>query len=81
MTRNLVDSPGTAASPAKNAPAVPGLPNQSADISERNPMLRTISERVCALLRAIRLHVTGDAVTYTPHELNALIDRAGGGER
>lgn len=79
MTVRLVAAPGTAAPSAKNAPAVPGLPNLSADLSERNPMLRTTIERVTAAARAVWLHATGDALTYTPRQLNALLDAQIGG--
>jgi hypothetical protein len=39
MTRYLITDPGAAAHPAKNAPAAPGLPNHSDEISERTPMI------------------------------------------
>ncbi len=67
MTRLLItaDGPGTAACPAKNLNAAPGLPNRSHDRSERNTMVDTTP-----LTRA-----TANTVTYAPRELNALVTR------
>lgn len=41
MTRFVITDPGTAAHSAKNKHAAPGLPNQSRNHSERNPMVGT----------------------------------------
>lgn len=75
MTRLLLaDDPG-AAHPAKNATA-PGLPNQTRTPSKgRNPMLRTHTQ-IASPLRNTAPRTKDDEVTYTPDELNTLIEEA-----